>query len=460
VSDLKAGARVGHWQLLEELGEGGNAEVWRAERAGDGHVAALKILKTRKIDSRSWARFREEVQFVDSLPTNPGVLPIEEFSLPEVLAKGERAWYAMPVAITPPNALVTATLREVVGAIAQVAIILAELVTDPGVAHRDLKPDNLYLWQGRPAVGDFGLLWRPDREALTTAQVAGAFSYTAPELFREDLVDGELDYGLADVFSLAKTMWAIARGQTFAIPGPHLASDGELRIGQFRTDQNAGTLDRLIERATLATPRERPTMAGLHDELEAWLALPEPGGEALPDLSAIAELVNIQSQPALARERERERLLELGHSAVKRMVGRLTPLFAWMDSELARARTDYRDPEIESFARAYIGMGAFQELSRHTICAGVDDGEEPIAFRLAFGVVIQIFDDGTLAVGGAMLLGHTGALASANDTLPPRRVEAGSVAEEEAIAAATAWINSNVERWLADYAEGAGSRPS
>ena len=54
------GEVVGQWELVDQLGQGGNAEVWRAS---DGAVdVALKILHQRRADSEPYQRFRQEIQ--------------------------------------------------------------------------------------------------------------------------------------------------------------------------------------------------------------------------------------------------------------------------------------------------------------------------------------------------------------------------------------------------------------
>ena len=68
-----AGARVGPWGLLNHLGSGGNAEVWRAARE-DGQVVALKVLRRRAGDG--YPRFRAETEVMSALHDETGVLPL------------------------------------------------------------------------------------------------------------------------------------------------------------------------------------------------------------------------------------------------------------------------------------------------------------------------------------------------------------------------------------------------
>jgi hypothetical protein len=67
--------------ILERLGKGGNAYVYRAT---DGaQEVALKVLKTNRPDSEPYARFRNEIEIVRRFEGDQGVLPILDHSLPE-----------------------------------------------------------------------------------------------------------------------------------------------------------------------------------------------------------------------------------------------------------------------------------------------------------------------------------------------------------------------------------------
>lgn len=452
MSDLKGGAQIGPWELSELLGEGGNAEVWRCTNAA-GHVAAVKFLKTRKTESQRWERFRREVEFVASLGEQPGIVPVEVFYLPEDLGKNDRAWYSMPIATSLPDALTTASLTEIAERFVVLARTLEVLSASHGAAHRDLKPRNLYLWQDQPAVGDFGLLWRPDMATLSaTGEIPGAFSFTAPELFRDDLSDDEISYAKSDVFSLAKTMWAVARAQGFAIPGEHNAADKGLRIDLHRPDPNGGALNRIVEIATVADPAARPTMGELADELEAWLDLQHSEMEA-PDLSSIADQIRQQLEPATRRSQDRERLVEFGRSAVARARERLSPLFLQLESELPGMRTNVRNEIVEGMLKSYEHMGSPEVLLRELIGAEVTSQAEALAFELAFGVLVEVSDDAAMRIGAAMSLGYQGVLQNETDHSQIHSVRAGSVEVENAVDDATDWIVSNVVTWLTKFAE-------
>ena len=211
----RTGERFGHFEVLERIGGGGNADVYRATD-GERDVA-IKLLRTRQVDSEPYARFRREIAILGALGERPGILPLLDHHLPERLTSGQRAWLAMPIAARIDHALVDAELAEIVAAIAAIAETLAALQANPGLAHRDLKPQNLYVYGDGFAVGDFGLVSYPDAERLTApGKVIGPANFVAYEMMENPL---SADPAPADVYSLAKTLWVLVTGSRWPPPG-------------------------------------------------------------------------------------------------------------------------------------------------------------------------------------------------------------------------------------------------
>ena len=68
-------------------------------------------------------------------------------------------------------------------AVAAIAGTLARLQSDFGIAHRDIKPGNLYELDGAWLIGDFGLVAVPDAKGLTVdGRQVGPAHYTAYEM--------------------------------------------------------------------------------------------------------------------------------------------------------------------------------------------------------------------------------------------------------------------------------------
>ena len=111
------------------------------------------------------ARFRDEIGFLIAHPDFRGILPLLDSHICDNLE--EPSWYVMPAAKPIRQALGADPGPEmVVGAVAEIAATLAALAAE-GVAHRDIKPDNLFELDGRWVIGDFGLVTYPEKNPLT-----------------------------------------------------------------------------------------------------------------------------------------------------------------------------------------------------------------------------------------------------------------------------------------------------
>lgn len=201
--------QVGPWKLDRELlGEGGNAVVRQGHHATTGDLAAVKLIKTRKITSEPYLRFVREIETLRSIGPTPGVLPVIDSYLPAVPSRDDRPWLAMPIATPIGVALTGRSLSDVVRSVHAVALTLANLHEIHGLAHRDIKPANLFVYQQDYVIGDFGLVATPDLDELAkTGRPLGPTFFMADEMISNPK---SADPYRADVFALAKTLWVLA----------------------------------------------------------------------------------------------------------------------------------------------------------------------------------------------------------------------------------------------------------
>lgn len=276
--DFRAGQVFREWTLVDVLGVGGNAEVWRATSA-EGSPVALKIL--RRKGAEPYLRFRDEVGALQRLGDIPGIVPLIAAELPDEPSRAHPAWLAMSLATPILDAVGAQPEMEVVlEAMAAIALTLA-LLADQGVFHRDIKPANLYALENRWCVGDFGLVAFPGKESITAAgKHIGPIYYLAPE----QLSGAAYAPGPADVFALAKTLWVLATGQNYPLPGTLESGAAQTRLSSFVEHERTRPIEVLLERATLLDPQRRPTMRDFAVELEAWRSgpvQPSPRSNAL-----------------------------------------------------------------------------------------------------------------------------------------------------------------------------------
>jgi serine/threonine protein kinase/dipeptidyl aminopeptidase/acylaminoacyl peptidase len=207
--------RVGHYELLEQLGRGGMGVVFRARDTRLNRIVALKLILTGKLASDSEVkRFRTEAEAAAHLE-HPNIVPIYEVGESE-----GRHFFAMKLmeggSLAEWNSPCAADLKPTsTQGIAALAAKLSRAVHHAhqrGILHRDLKPANILLdTQGEPAVTDFGLARRLEIDsALTLSGTAlGSPSYMAPE---QAAGRSREVTTAADVYSLGAILYELLAG--------------------------------------------------------------------------------------------------------------------------------------------------------------------------------------------------------------------------------------------------------
>ena len=176
------GTRLGQYEVVERLGGGGMAVVYRAVQQPLGREVALKALSSELFQDEGFVkRFETEAKTLAKLD-HPNILPIYDFELNEGVA-----YLTMPLIrggtlrdILNRGPLDTLTawryLREIGDGL--------QHAHDAGIVHRDLKPTNVLIHaDGRAMLADFGLARGAGQPThLTTIGLAiGTPGYMAPE---------------------------------------------------------------------------------------------------------------------------------------------------------------------------------------------------------------------------------------------------------------------------------------
>lgn len=396
----KRGQNVGEWTLRERLGKpGGNADVWIGVNP-DGDEAAVKILRATNPNREPYRRFRDEVRVHTRLNGHPGVLPLLAADVPEDASEERPAWLATPIAVPIRDALSDdPTLEQVVEAIRALAVTLMDLA-EKGISHRDIKPDNLYQHDERWVLGDLGLVSYPDKETLTEK---GAKLGPAWFLAEEMLHDAEAAAGApADVFSLAKTLWVLATGQTFPPQGEQRVDVPQNLLTAFIQHPRAHLLDDLIERATRRDPAARPTMADVASELAIWLE--QPTVEIpVQDLSQVLQRIRSLGE----RERRREDRLDSIREEVTRLNSKasvsLQPVYdAIKGSGLREVGPGLNGVIIESAAVARLSS---QEQRQVVYKDGFAITARSGPHSITSGIGLMATDEGRLFVCGGHVVG-------------------------------------------------------
>jgi serine/threonine-protein kinase len=204
-ADEYAGRTLGQFEIVEEIGRGGMATVYRARQKSINRMVAIKILPRALLhDSSFYERFTREVDVIARLE-HPHILPIYDFGeadgVPYIamryLAGGSLAVRVRRSPLTP---------EQIVRPLGQVAQAL-DYAHQQGIIHRDLKPGNILLdEQGNAYLSDFGIA-RVLNSNLTGSQIIGTPAYMSPEQANGLPLDAR-----SDLYSLGIVLFELLTG--------------------------------------------------------------------------------------------------------------------------------------------------------------------------------------------------------------------------------------------------------
>jgi len=202
------GQSLGRYHILEKLGEGGMATVYKAYDTRLEADVAVKVIRTDKFTpevlARALKRFEREAKALARL-THPNIVKVSDY--------GE--YEGSPYLVMPylPGGNLKAFLKQRGHLLWQEAVKLLLPIAEAldyahsqNVIHRDVKPSNILLTErGQPMLTDFGVAKVLEEEAtidLTgTGMGVGTPEYMAPEQFQGKAIDGRADiYSLGIVF--------------------------------------------------------------------------------------------------------------------------------------------------------------------------------------------------------------------------------------------------------------------
>jgi serine/threonine protein kinase/Tfp pilus assembly protein PilF len=265
----------GDYELLEEIGRGGQGVVYRARQKSLNRIVALKVIGLGKWSSTPHLkRFRHEAEAAASLE-HPQIVPIYEI--------GERdgsCYFSMqfieggqldqilkrePMSSRPAAELLVKIARTV------------QFAHEHGILHRDIKPGNILVDKnGEPHLTDFGLARLIEQQSTVTNSfdVLGTPSYMSPEQAAGHTK--ELT-AAADVYSLGAVFYQMLTGEPPFAGGTtyetiRMVLESEPRNPRTRNPKVDGELATICLKCLEKNPAQRyESAAALADDVERWL---------------------------------------------------------------------------------------------------------------------------------------------------------------------------------------------
>jgi serine/threonine-protein kinase len=202
--------RLGHYELLDKIGAGGMATVYRARDLRSGGIVAVKVLHPHLAENREYIeRFWREARATVGL-RSPRIARALEVS-----REGATCYLAMEYA---PGVTLQQLIQERGPLPVGQALAIAAQVADGlqaaherRIVHRDIKPQNIMVAaDGSVKVMDFGIARAGDLSGVTRSGVfVGTLLYASPEQ-----ADGRLVDIRSDIYALGVTLYQMLAGET------------------------------------------------------------------------------------------------------------------------------------------------------------------------------------------------------------------------------------------------------
>ncbi len=266
---------LGDYELVEEVGRGGQGVVFRARQKSLNRTVALKVISLGQWASKAHLkRFRREAEAAASLD-HPSIVPIYEV--------GERegaCYFSMKFV---EGGQLDEVVKRAPMSIRQAAELIAKVARtvhyahEHGILHRDIKPGNILLdAKGEPLLTDFGLARLVEAESTITRtrEALGTPSYMAPEQAageQRKLSNATDVYGLGAVlYQLLTDHPPFAGGTTYETI--KLLLDTEPRQPRLLNPKIDRDLSTICLKCLEKDPQRRyPSALALAEDLERWL---------------------------------------------------------------------------------------------------------------------------------------------------------------------------------------------
>jgi tRNA A-37 threonylcarbamoyl transferase component Bud32 len=262
------------YEILDKVGQGGMAVVYRGLDTTLGREVAVKVLHPHLAElEESRLRLQREAQAVAKLHHEnileifaySGLDSTESFIVTEFI-HGQTLRDFLKDSQIPLPEIAAMIVHEICRALGHAHSL--------GVIHRDIKPENIMIRSdGLLKLMDFGIAQIIDKQRMTiTGQILGSPAYMAPEQ-----VEGKSADYRTDVFAVGILLYQLATGELpFVGKNPHEVlkkiAEGKFRDPEAVRPEVGGRLSRLMSRALARAPEHRfAEISHMLEELRGYL---------------------------------------------------------------------------------------------------------------------------------------------------------------------------------------------
>lgn len=291
--NLQEGQKIGGYEIVGQIGQGGMATVYKAYHERLDRFVALKLMHTTFLQDEDFrARFQREARIVARLE-NQYIVPIYDYNehdnVPYLVMK-----HVAGMTLKRRVIKTGLTLYESYVFLSKIAEGI-DYAHQQGILHRDMKPSNILIdGNDQPYITDFGLARIAEAGSSTISHdmMLGTPFYISPEQAQGSK---DLD-SRTDIYSLGVILYELITGQVpfqadtpYAIVHGHIYTEPE--PPSSKNPDLSEAIDRVLDKALAKNPQERyPTASALMKAFGAALENPAP---SYPDSSLYNDLGDV-----------------------------------------------------------------------------------------------------------------------------------------------------------------------
>lgn len=257
------GRQFGPYRIVEALGEGGMAAVYKAYQPGVDRYVAVKVLPRQLSNEEQFVkRFEQEAHLLANLQ-HPHILPVFDFGESEGYTYIVMPFIASGTLddLLQGEPLPMADVQRIIG---QVGDAL-DYAHAQGLVHRDIKPSNILLDpRGNALLSDFGIakLYEDTSQLTNTGGIIGTPAYMSPEQGQGETIDNR-----SDIYSLGVVLYQLVTGRVpfsaetpIAVIVKHIQDP--LPPPRALNSNISPAVERIILKALAKEPQDRFATAG------------------------------------------------------------------------------------------------------------------------------------------------------------------------------------------------------
>jgi eukaryotic-like serine/threonine-protein kinase len=307
------GQNLGPYRILEQVGQGGIATVYKAYHAAMDRYVAIKVMTPLARDPNFRASFQREARTIVHLK-HRYILPVHDVGEDDDISYLVMR-YTDGGTLADLIASESLTIERTVQLVGQVAEALA-YAHSQGITHRDIKPSNILIdHDGSALASDFGIgkIMEETFQFSGTGVAAGTPAYMAPEQAQGQPIDGR-----TDIYALGVVLYQALSGRPpFSAETPlavllmHVNSP--LRSPRQFNPTIPEALERIALKALAKNPDDRfQTSDAFIEALHAASAQVESSDVIIPSSSSKlkAKSWHNDDKDLIAAKRKRLRILE------------------------------------------------------------------------------------------------------------------------------------------------------